>query len=245
MNSPPPLPPSPPCPFSSSCISPPPPSTFPSSFSFPPLEQSLYHAHPLTAKPVVGYLPWVPRALSSPHSLCCPCPYSPSRLRRPEGRGRLLVDWCWVPWASGSSALQLRKGSRVLPSWGLPKTDVYDPEDRLDLRSPHRSISCVPHSSSLPALAPCEMASESSSRPPLGLGPISIGSSEPTGWVFAGGRSQGQCRAPNYTFFSLCYGRVSVTECRALFCCMTVPCLGLQHLPELIFGLVGGAPSSW
>ena len=189
MNSPPPLPPSP----SSSC-------TPLLLFLLFPLflllllfllwNKSL-HAHPLTPKPAVGY--WPTRYPGPYHLLTVFAVLVPTVLPgcRGQGRGRLLVGWCWVPWASGSSALNCGKA----PGFCL----LGDTLGQMFLKtgwilwSPSQSISRLPHSSSLPVLAHCgrDGLQRGSSRSHVAWGTISIVSSEPTGWAFAGGQKPG------------------------------------------------------
>ena len=107
MNSPPPLPPSPPCP-SSSCISL---LLFLFLVLFLLWNKSLYHTHPLTAKPVVGC--WPTRYPGPCHLFTVFAFLVPRVLQGCRGwvGGRLLVGWCWVLWASGSSAFNCGKAS--------------------------------------------------------------------------------------------------------------------------------------
>ena len=104
------------------------------------------------------------------------------------------------------------------------------------LRSPHRSISHLPHSSSLPVLALCgrDSLQRGSSRPYVAWGTISIVSSEPTGWAFAGGQKPGPMPEP-LTTPSLSAKLGSLSKAQApLLLHMMAPYLGLPHLPELI-----------
>lgn len=98
-----------------------------------------------------------------------------------------------------------------------------------------RGISSLPHSSSSPALARSGRGGPGggASRPRMAWGPISIISSEPTGWVSEGGQKTGLRPEPPTIPFSASAVLGSLCEARvALGLGMVVPCLCRRRLPE-------------
>ena len=106
------------------------------------------------------------------------------------------------------------------------------------LRCPLRGTSSLPRSSSwpAPALAPSGRGGPGggASRPRVAWGPISITSSEPTGWASEGGRKTGLMPEPPAIPFSASAALGSLSEARGpLVLGMVAPRLCRRCLPEL------------